>query len=118
VFASARPNRIALAELSGDAVYVVELFQRRPSFISCTPARAWSEPDGKGLRKILVGMLLRVPAFDVADKVSGKGDRTIIVAVSPAIRTKHQPPFRSLIEPVGIVEGVARLMAQVHHDLA
>jgi len=63
-------------------------------------------------------MFLCIPAFYVTDEIPGKSDGSIVVAITSAIRAKDRTPFRSLIEAISIVEGVAGLMAQVHHDLA
>ena len=62
-------------------------------------------------------MFLGIPAFHVADEAAGKSDRPVIVAIPPAIRAEQPLPFRRLVKPVGIVDGVAGFMAEIHHDL-
>src|SRR5258708_2976348 len=74
ISASAWPYWVHFAELFGHAIHVADFFQRRPSFISFFPVRARREPDGKGLSKILIRMLLRIPAFHVTHKVPRKRD--------------------------------------------
>src|SRR5215471_856294 len=118
VFASASPNGVSVAELLSDAIHVVELLQGGPALVSLAPTRTGSKPDSESFGEIFIRMLLGVPAFYMTNEIAGKSDGPVVVAITAAIGTKDRPPFRSLIEAVGIVERVAGLMAQVHHDLA
>ncbi len=63
-------------------------------------------------------MLLRVPALHVAHEAPIEGHRLVAIAVGPIERPELLAPFRGLVEPVRVVEGVARLVPEVHPDLA
>ena len=99
-------------------VHVAQLRQRRPALVFLAPLRPRRQPDGEGLGEVLVGMLLRVPAGDVAHEAARERDRAVVVAVRAAERTEEIAPLRRLVQLVGIVEGVPRLVAEVHQDLA
>src|SRR5271168_5324099 len=63
-------------------------------------------------------MFLRIPAGQMADKVSREWNGPIVIAIGAAKRTKELFPFRGAMKFVGVVERVARLMPEIHHDLA
>jgi hypothetical protein len=71
-----------------------------------------------GLGKVLVRMLLRVPAFHVPDKATMEGHGSVAVAVGTIERPEPLAPLGGLEELVRVVEGVARFVTQVHADLA
>src|SRR5205085_2706599 len=89
----------------------------RPFLIFITPLGAGREPHRKGLGKIFIWMLLGIPAFHVANEAAGESDRTIIVAIVPAIGAEEPLPFRGFIKPVSVINGVTGLMAKIHHAL-
>src|SRR5579859_5887038 len=70
VGSSAGAYRVKTAKLSESAIHVAQLFKRGPPFIFLPPARAGREPYGKSFGKVFIRMLLRVPAFHVADKAA------------------------------------------------
>ena len=113
-----RARGLGIAEPARHGVHVAELLERAPSLVLLAPPRARGQPDREGLREVLVGMLLRVPARDVADELAGEGDRTIVVAVGAVVLAKDRAPLGGGIEDMGIVERMSSLVAQVHHDLA
>ena len=61
VGAAATPSGFDISEFSRDAIDVLELGQRPPTFVALAPLRARREPDGKRFGEIFIGMLLRVP---------------------------------------------------------
>src|SRR5262245_56351681 len=63
-------------------------------------------------------MLLRVPAGDVTHELAAEWNRPIAVAIAAVVGGEQAAPFERDVEPIGVVERVAGLVAQVHHDLA
>ena len=63
------PPRADKRRFLGDFVHqlvdVVQLFQRRPTFVLRSPARAGTQPDGKRLGEIFRRMALRVPGVQM-----------------------------------------------------
>src|SRR5581483_8234180 len=114
----AGPHRLTIATAPGDAVHVLKLLECLPAFVLLPPARAGREPDGKSFGEVLVGVLLCVPAGNVAHEAAGEGHGTIVVAGGAAEGPKQLAPLRRLPELVGVVEGVTGFVTQVHHDLA
>src|SRR5207248_11662910 len=58
-------------------IHVSELAHRRPSFIAAPPRAARREPDRKRFGEVFVGMLLRIPAFDMTDVMPAEWYGTI-----------------------------------------
>ena len=115
---AAPADGIGVAQRARHAVHVAELLHRAPALVPRPPLRAGRQPDGERLGEILVRVLLRVPARDVPHEAARERDGPVVLAVGAAERSEQRPPFRLAVEPVGVVEGVARLVAHVHHDLA
>ena len=63
-------------------------------------------------------MLLRVPPFDVPDKVFAERDRPVLVTIGPEERAKQVAPLGRGVQAIRVVEDVTRLVTHVHHDLA
>src|SRR5262249_45538270 len=82
------------------------------------PVEARGEPHREGLGEVLVGVLLRVPTRDVRDVGPREGLRLELFLVGLVVVAEQRPPGRGLVEPVGVVEAVPRLVAEVHEDLA
>src|SRR5262249_23699967 len=76
------------------------------------------EPHREGLSKILIGMLLRVPPWHVTNELPRERHRLVLVAVWTAGRSEQFAPLPSLVELVGVVVSMPRLLTQVHYDLA
>src|SRR6185436_7651983 len=74
-------DRLGVGQLARHPLHVAEFAQSGPAFVLAPPGTARSEPDGERLSKILVGMLLRVPAFDMPDEVFAEWDRAVVVAI-------------------------------------
>jgi hypothetical protein len=108
---------IGIAELAGDAIHVEQLLHRAPAFVALAPVGARRQPYREGLGEVFVGMLLRVPALHVAHELARERNRLVVVAISPPERPEEVAPFLRFIEGVGVIEGVAGLVAHVHHDL-
>ena len=109
--------RVGIAEFAAHAIHVVQLFHRSPAFVTLPPIGARRQPYSEGFSKVLVGMLLRVPAFHVPHEQARKRNRFVVIAIRSPKRSEMGAPFFSFIERVGVIEGVASLMAHVHHDL-
>jgi len=98
-------------------LHVVQLLRGAPPFVPLLPARVRRQPHREGLGEVLVGVLLGVPARDVHHVPSAKGVRLVGVDVGLAVVAELLAPLLGLVELVGVVEGVPRLVPQVHHDV-
>ena len=72
VGAAATPDRFDIPNFSRDAIDVLELGQRAPTFVALAPLRARRKPDGKRFSKIFIRMLLRVPPGHVTNDTSAR----------------------------------------------
>jgi hypothetical protein len=108
----------AVAQLGGGGVHVLELLQGgSPVPVPLSPVQAGGEPDREGLGEVLVRVLLCVPARDVGDVGPGEGLRLEVLLVRLVVVAEQRSPGGSLVQPVGVVEAVPRLVAEVHEDL-
>ena len=71
----------------------------------------------KGLRPVLVGVLLRVPARQVPHMLPAERDGAVVVLVGLAHRAEELFPLRVVVQPVGVVHHVPHLVAQVAEDV-
>jgi hypothetical protein len=83
-----------------------------PARIHLAPVRVGREPDREGLREVLVRVLLRVPARDVADEIARERQRIVLVRIRFPEHAEQRLPLGSLVELVGVVEGVSGLVAE------
>ena len=74
-------HRILLAEFLHQALDIEQLGVAAPITVRLTPVRARRQPHRERLRKILVGMLLGVPARDVTDEVAGEGSWRVLFQI-------------------------------------
>jgi hypothetical protein len=102
-----------LTELTHDVVDVLQLLEARPASIDLAPGRSGCEPHGKGLGEVFVGMLLRVPAGDVAHKLAREWARFILFQVRKHHVAEQRAPSFGFVQLVCVVERVARLVAQI-----
>src|SRR6185295_2234440 len=77
--------------------------------------RAGRQPDGEGLRPVLAGMALRIAVPEVLDEVLAMAARPVARPIRRAERPEVLAPARALVEPVGVVERVPRLVAEDAH---
>jgi hypothetical protein len=61
-------------------------------------------------------VLLGVPPVDVPHEALGERDGLVALPVRPAKRPEELPPLRRFIEAIRVVEGVSRLVTEIHHD--
>src|SRR5438067_68514 len=80
---------------------------RRPAGVAGRPHRPGIEPDGEGLRKIFVGMALRVPVIEMVDEAFAVRLRRVVLGVRGGRRAEQTPPRRTAPEQVRVVDGVA-----------
>ena len=104
------------------AIDVLQLGLRHlPVAVAPPPARARVEPDRERLGEVLVRMFLGVVvhagAVQVPHVVAAPGVRVVHVAVGPPKVTEGRGPVAPPPQLVGVVEGVAGLVAQVHQHL-
>ena len=112
------PRRRNTCQRAGGAVDVLEFLQRAPAGVAAFPFRVRIEPDRKRIGEVLVRMLLRVTAGDVPHVIAGEGDERVVVAIRFAHGAEQLAELRRAIELIRVIECVAGLVAQVHHDLA
>jgi hypothetical protein len=114
---AALAHRFPVGVFLENAIHVLELLERRPGLVALAPAGARRQPHGEGLGEVFVWMLLGVPAGDVLDVGAAEGLGLVVVTVGAAERPEQLAPLGRRVDPIGVVVGVAGLMAQVHHDL-
>src|SRR4051794_3793311 len=112
----ARHWRRGAAQASRDAVDIEELRVAAPTRIRLSPIALRVEPDRKALGKILVGVLLGIPARQMPDEIAAERIGLVVIAIGPRVRPEQLVPFLGLVEPIGVIEGVAGLMAQIAED--
>jgi hypothetical protein len=118
---SAFALRLVSADLLHQAVHVPQLLQGRPAAVLAAPAGSRGQPDGEGLRKIVVRVLLcvRVPvgaATEVTNEFPAPRIRAKNVPIGLREGTEGVPPARLLPQPEGIVDRMAGFVSQQLHD--
>ena len=103
------------------AVHVAQLAQRGPALVAPPPAGARRQPDREGLGEVVIGVLLGVGApvlvgVDVAHEAAAPVAGLELVPVGLGEHPEVLDPFLALPQPVGVVDGVPRLVAQELHD--
>src|SRR5262249_55092816 len=83
-----------------------------------SPVQTGGEPHREGLGEVLVRVLLGVPAGDVRHVGAAEGLGLEVFLVRLVVVAEYAAPAGGLVEPVGVVEAVPRLVAEVHEDLA
>ena len=111
----------AAADLLHQPVHVQQLPHHRPGAIAGPPAGARRKPDGERLGEILVGVLLGIGAAigvdgDVLDVFAAQVVGAEDVAVGAGEAPEHLLPARAAPQAVGVVDGMAGLVAQQGHD--
>jgi hypothetical protein len=102
-------------DLRHHLVDVLELPQRGPARVLASPASGSRQPHGEGLGEVLYRMALGVVVVEVMDEASAARARNVGRAVGSRCRTEALTPALAPVEPVGVVEGVTRLVAQELH---
>jgi hypothetical protein len=74
------------------------------------------EPHRERLGEVLVGVLLPVPAGQVAHEALRERSRTVVVAVLGVEVAEHLAPLGLVVELVGVVHGVAGFVTEAGHD--
>jgi hypothetical protein len=102
---------LAPGDLPHQAIHVPELLKGRPVPVLAAPAGARGQPDGEGLRKVIIRMLLgiRVPVGEAADMPNEPAAPRIRVkdlSIGLGEGTEELPPTWVLPKPEGIVERV------------
>src|SRR5579872_6770443 len=106
--------------LAGDLLHqgmdVFELVEGLPAAIALPPVIGrGAEPDGEGFGEVLVGVRLRVPVGQMADEAAAVGLRHVgfgrVLFIGAA---EGHLPFLSRRESIGVIDGVAALVAQKH----
>jgi hypothetical protein len=111
-------HRLDVSELPGHPVHVLQFREGPPPAVLLAPVGPRGEPHRESLREVLVRVLLGVPAVDVAHEALRERHGPVVLPVGPAKRPEELAPLRRLVEAIRVVEGVSRLVTQVHHDLA
>ncbi len=107
-------QRCGIAHPRDDAIAVGKLGERhRPGPIIDMPVEARRHPDRKGLRPVLIRMLLRVPARQVPDMTPAERLRRVVVLIRLRDGTEQLDPLLRIVEPVGVVHDVAHLVAEI-----
>ena len=103
------------ADLPHQLVDVLELPEDGPPRVPLPPVRVGREPHRERLGEVLVRMALRVPLLQVYDEAPAVRPRHVVVAV--ALRRLAEEPLAAAAqaEPVGVLDGVPRLVAQEPH---
>src|SRR5437899_100902 len=114
----APPWRVALPQLARQPVQVLQLRHRPPAAITLAPVRARRQPDRKGLGKIFIRMLLRIPSRQMPHIIARERRRPVIVPIRTSERPEGLFPLRRVVQLVRISERVSRFMPQVHHDFS
>jgi hypothetical protein len=113
-----RHERLALGDPVHRAVAELELGERGGQLrVVRTPIARRRHPDRKRLGPVLVGMLLRVPARQVAHEPPAERLRAIVLAVRLRDRAEQLHPVLVVVEPVGVVHDVTHLVAQIAEDV-
>ena len=128
VYGTRSPRRDGLGGCRGrrardadDAIDVLQLGQGDlPVAVAAAP-RSPFQPDGERLGPVLVRVLLRVVvharAVQIADVVAAPGVRVVDVAVGAAEVAERLGPVAPAPQLKGVVDGVPRLVAEVHEHL-
>jgi hypothetical protein len=109
---------VAVEQRAHRPLAVLELGQRlRPGGVLPAPIGARRHEHGKGLGPVLVGMFLGVPSRQVPDVLAAEGDGAVVVLVGLTHRTEEGLPLRRVVQPVGVVDDMPHLVAEVPEDL-
>ena len=111
-------RRIDRAQLAHRAVAILQLGERlRPAGVLSRPVEPGGHPDGEGLGPVLVGVLLGVPARQVADVAAAERLGAVLLPVGPGHRAEPAHPVLPVVEPVGVVDHVPHLVPQVAQEV-
>ena len=93
-------------------VEIFQLLQRLPALVARAPVQSRSEPHRERLRKILVGMALRIPVVQMNDIGATVRTRTVkLRRLLCGSEAKRLLPFLLPIELIGVGVGVRGLVA-------
>ena len=99
-------------ELLHELVHVLELLQRRPVVVALAPLRVRVEPHRERLGEVLVGMALRVPGIEVQHEALAVRLRRVVLGILGRRRPEQLEPLAAALQLVGVVDGVAGLVAE------
>ena len=96
-----------------------QLLHRAPAAIALAPVRSRRQPHRKGLGKIFIRMLLRIPSRQMPHIIARKRRGPVVVAIRAPERPKDLLSTPAVVvQLVGISKRVPGLMPQIHHDFA
>ncbi len=102
-------------QLAHHLVDVFELLDRRPVVVPLAPLRFRLEPHREGFGKVFVGMALRVPRVEMEDEALAVRLGRVVLGIRRRRRAEQLEPLAPPLELIGVVDGVAGLVAENLH---
>jgi len=87
----------------------------RPFSVARAPARSRAQPHRERLRKILIGMTLRIPTRKMSNEARAATVRAVAIGIRGARCAEERAPARAAMQPVRVLNRVSGLVPHDRH---